>query len=196
MTAPWSSSRAVVRAVLRASLRRVRQAQHPLDGLPAARHASWRFDVQDRAADDRIGAARPAEHEPVARAGRDRFRQPQDRDRRSIRQVDGVSAASADRCIDGGRAQMEAGLQPVGQLRSKPDEQARTGHDGRVVGQHQATVEVGRLDPGQVQGGPARAGGLDGDAVDLHLPHSDDLIAWDDPQRRGRDRAGRPAACR
>ena len=120
---------------------RLGQSRHPLDGLAAARDRAWRIDVQHRAPDDRIGTARAAKHEPVARCDRDRLGQPQDRRGRPVGQVDGVAPAAPDRGVDRGRAQMDARPRPVGQGTRQPDEQARTGRDARVRRQHDPAMQ-------------------------------------------------------
>ena len=77
-----------------------------------------------------------------------------------------------------------------GERRREPDEQPVARDDRRVVGQLEPAVEVGGVDPGEVERGPARVGARDGRAVDLDLADADGPVARHEPEgRAARQRA-------
>ncbi len=123
------------------------QRTEAFDRLPAARHAPWRLDVEDRAADDRLVAAGPPQDESIARGDGHRLGQPQDREGRAIGKVDRVATGPPDHGVDGRRAEVETRASPVRQHDPEPDEQPGARDDRRVGGQDDAAVQPGSLDP-------------------------------------------------
>ena len=154
----------------------------PLRGLTTAGDAASRHRIEHDRPDDPFRTRRSAQHQAVARRDRDRRRETNDGATRPVRQLEGVAPAPSHGRICGRGPEVDPGPRTIGQGRGEPDEDPVARHDGRVVGQDQAAMEIARLDTGEVQRGATRPGDLDGGVVDLDLADAGRPVAWHETQ--------------
>ncbi len=194
--APWRSSRAASIATASSGHDGGSQADDPLGRLATSRDATRGRHVEDDRADGTIRPGTKTQHQPVAGGRRHRRAESEDRGRRAVVQIDRVPAGADDGGVHGRGPEVRPGARPIGQRPPESDEDPIGLGDAVVVGQDRAAVDGLRVDAGEIDGGPARTGGLDRLAVDLQLAGPDRGLARDQAQTPRFEPADRRAGCR